>query len=483
MTELLTAEAKRHIEKMRRALAPAADKLDRQFRAFLRKQGYDPAGADAIAAISPPAICRSTSLRRFLEEMDLTGRQLANLNVPPGDINHALARCDQFLDSVLAGRFQPGREQILLAIQITLREAFYRVREAECQTFFGLYEAELGAAGREDLLNRFLRVLVKAFGARTGRLLLSDGPFGSDLARPHYILRGQSGECLIRDSKLHGKYACYWSYPLGPSVVLQLCFSVPRCWLPREEELLAVAAAHCRQALERAGMLREIRRLQTASRKIEQEERHRIARDLHDDVGQALACLRLELEMLQREVPPGLRTRLGEACALAGRTATELRRAVASLSPSVLERMGLAAALRHFVARFRRVHRIPLTLRLPAGPLRLDKAFEAALYHIAEECLQNVAQHSGARHVIVCLRRADKTVRLTVSDNGAGFHAEKALHQPNSFGLTGIRDRAALLRGTLTIRSAPGSGTKVTVEFPLGPPSVVSHGKNSHSDN
>jgi len=468
---------------MVRAIAPDADRLDRRFQMVLRQCGYDPAQVRALLAITPAAAARLRSLSRFLEQVDYTGRRLAKLNVPPAVITEQLGRFDQLLDPVLKGRFQPAREQFHLVTQFALQAAFYRERESESQTFFGLFEAEVEATGLDDLLHRFLLVLVKSLGAAAGRLLFEKDRFGPELAGPLYIVRGQAKELLIGDPSLRGRYASYWSYPFGPSVVLQLCFSTPYPWLPRERELLAVAAARCREAIERVQMSREIRRLEAASYSIEKEERRRIGRDLHDDVGQALAFLRLELEMLEREVPERLRARLGESRELAGRTATALRRVVAALSPSVLDRLGLAVALRHLAARFRRLHGLDLRLRISLDSQPLSKPMEEALYHIAQECLQNIAKHSRATRVNLWLRSADKRIKLSVTDNGAGFCADKTCTKPNSFGLAGMRERAALLGGKFAIRSAPGKGTQVSLEFPIGAATVVSNGKNSRTLN
>jgi signal transduction histidine kinase len=100
------------------------------------------------------------------------------------------------------------------------------------------------------------------------------------------------------------------------------------------------------------------------------------------------------------------------------------------------------------------------------------------IYRVAQECLQNVAKHSGATCVNLSLRSTDKRIRLSVRDNGAGFCADQALSKPKSFGLTGMRERALLLGGTLHIATAPGKGTEVTLDLPAP---VVLNGKDSHT--
>ena len=282
---------------------------------------------------------------------------------------------------------------------------------------------------------------------------------------------------------MRGRHASYWSYPLGEGALVQFGFRVPYPWLPRELALLDAAAERCRGAIERARLEEEVRRLEILARRAEEEERRRIGRELHDEAGQCLLLLRLQLEMIQREAPAGLHKRLEEARGVAERTVAELRRIVAALSPAVLESLGLARALRQLMARFRKMHPADVHLRIsvPSEPLPIQT--QEVIYRIAQECLQNIARHSGATHVNLSLKAADKNVRLSVSDNGAGFSAETASGKPMSFGLAGMRERAALLGGTLAVRSAPGKGATVALQLPRSSAWVAPNGKDSRTLN
>jgi signal transduction histidine kinase len=463
--------------KMVRGLAPGLDSIDQRFQLWLRRQGYDGLQQRAFLAITPSAAARLGSIARFLEQVAYNGRRLAKLNVPPAAVTEALQHFDSLCQAEFDRRFAAERDQLQLATRLVLENAFYQVREAEAQAFFGLYRAECEAAGLDDLLRRIVQVMAQAFQAAAGRLLLS-GMEDQQLSEPLFIERGQPQETLIADPALRGRFASYWSYPFGTSAVMQLGFRVPYPWLPREQTLLAAAAARCQQAIERARMAEELRRLEAQARQAEEEERRRIGRDLHDEAGQTMAFLRLQLEMMERDAPQHLRPRLAEARDLAARTTVELRRIVAALSPSVLDRLGLETALRQLVARFRRTHSSQVRLR-SVLPDRLPKATEEVVYRIAQECLQNLAKHSQATRVNVFLRMSDKHIRLSVRDNGAGFCADKAWNKPKSFGLAGMRERAALLGGTLAVRTAPGKGTTVMLELPTGTALVASNGKNS----
>ncbi len=465
---LLTPAARWHTGSLARALAPAAARLDRQFRSILTRRAYDRRQIRAFLAITPAAASRLPSAPRFLEQVAYQGRRLAMLNVPPGEVSEVLREFDQLLDPVLDGQFQPAREQLHLATMLALEGAFYSVREAETQAFFGLYQAEAEAPGMREMLRHFVRILTRTFRARAGRLL--EDPVPKKLSRPLYIERGSPDIALIADPAMRGRYASYWSYPLSETAVVQLGFAVPYPWLPRELALLEAAAERCRKALERTRLEEGFRRLEIEARQAEEQERRRIGRELHDEAGQSLLLLRLQLEMLEHDAPAALRARLAEARGIAERTVLDLRRIVSALSPAVLERLGLDAAIRHLVARFHRLHpqgnpvEIRTRLRLSSEPLPMQ--IQEVIYRVTQECLQNIAKHSRATRVNLSLELSDKNIRLSVKDNGAGFEAETARSKPMSFGLAGMRERAALLGGTLAVSSAPGKGVAVSLQLP-----------------
>jgi signal transduction histidine kinase len=480
MTDLiLTAAARRYVARLNSAIAPHADRLDRRFRALLRERGYGPAQARPFLAITPAAASRLPSFNEFLEQVDYNGRRLAKLNIEPDEAKQTLKAFGPLLDAVLAGRYEPAREQLHLATVLALNEAFYQVREAETQAFFGLYRAEIAAQGLEDLLGRLVRILTRTFRARTGRLLLLDRPPRGQLARPLYIERGEAREKLIADPKMRGRYASYWSFPMPPSALLQFGFGERYPWLPREEKLLNAVAERCQEAIEKARLEGEIRRLEAAARRAEEEERRRIGRELHDEAGQSLLTLRLQLEMMERDAGPEMRPRLAEARGIVEHTVEELRRIVAALSPAVLERLGLQAAIRQLAVRFRKNHPGAIKVRISGTWEGLSRQSQEVIYRAAQESLQNIAKHSQATQVNLLLQSTDKKIRLSVSDNGAGFTSEAGLSKPMSFGLAGMRERAALLDGSLAIRSAPGRGATVVLELPQDSATGEHHGQNS----
>jgi signal transduction histidine kinase len=271
---------------------------------------------------------------------------------------------------------------------------------------------------------------------------------------------------MVLDKVMRGRYASYWSYPLGSSTVAQFGFAVKYPWLPRELALLDAAAERVRNAGERAHLRAENRQLAAKALRAEEEERKRIGRELHDETGQSLLWLRLQLEMLEREAPAELRERMAEARGVAVHTVTEVRRIVAALSPAILERLGLEAAVRQLGVKFRK--RCPAQLRMTIQlggrpiPLRLGET----AYRVVQEALENVAKHSGAKCVKVLLKSTDEVLRLTVADDGTGFKADAA-GKPMSFGLPGMQQRVALYGGTLRVETAPGQGVRVKMQAPM----------------
>src|SRR5262249_26089284 len=154
----------------------------------------------------------------------------------------------------------------------------------------------------------------------------------------------------------------------------------------------------------------------------EEAERRRISRELHDEAGQSLLCVRLQLEMIEQSIPEGLaaRPRLAEVREMTEHTILEIRRLIAALSPAVLEQLGLGAAVRQLGTRFRMVH--PAKVKLQLTKLQnLPKKLEIIVYRLVQECFNNIAKHSMARNVNISATTADGVLRLQVEDDGIGF--------------------------------------------------------------
>ena len=456
-TTLLTPAARRHIRLLAKAIRPVAARIERRFREILRERRYDAAHVRAILAITPVAAAKASSMARFFEDVEYHGKRLARLNAELYQVDALLVLLGEAAGEILGGEHAPAREQLQLATANVLQAAWYEVRESEAQVFYGLAEAEAGAGDLDALLVRIVKIVTRAFRARAGRLVLLDSPPKGKLAREYYTEAPLPGWHV---------YAANWSFPVRSLGLIQLGFGKRYPWLPRERTLLCAVAERCAAAIERARTERELVRLEVEARRAEEEERRRLGRELHDDTAQSLLLLRLQLEMMQRAAPEGWRARLEQSRAIAERTIEDLRRTIAALSPALLERLGLESALRQLAGRFGKRHAAEVVVTVSPSWRRLTPAAQQVVYRVAQECLQNISKHSSASRVSLRLSSADKRFRLSVGDNGSGFNPDLALGKPLSFGLAGMRERAAALGGTLAVRSTPGKGTVVTLELP-----------------
>ncbi len=207
----------------------------------------------------------------------------------------------------------------------------------------------------------------------------------------------------------------------------------------------------------------ERRRAGSAALHAQEEERARVARDLHDEVNQSLTGLLLRLEAAREAAPPELEDEIDETKALANQAMTELLSLARQLRPTALDDLGLAAAIGGQVERLGRGE-IETSLATEGDFSDLGDDAQLVVYRVAQEALNNAARHSGAGRVEVRLRRAgDGGVVLEVADDGRGFAFDES---ERGLGIGGMRERALLVGGELTIESRPGAGTTVRLEVP-----------------
>jgi len=204
----------------------------------------------------------------------------------------------------------------------------------------------------------------------------------------------------------------------------------------------------------------------------QEEERARIARDLHDTIAQELAALRLELERFAMHVPEGDERQRLEALERRASDALKTTRAILlDLRLTVLDSMGFVATLQWHLERLGREHDIRGTLSIDGDERPLGYYLAVALLRIFQECMNNVVQHADADQVFVTLAFEPDHVSLLVEDDGVGFDEASAVRSANDergLGLLGMRERTRLLGGTLTINTRPGEGTSVSVVVPNG---------------
>ncbi len=199
-----------------------------------------------------------------------------------------------------------------------------------------------------------------------------------------------------------------------------------------------------------------------------EEEKTRVARELHDELAQSLTALKMDTIWLRDNLPPASGTvaaKLTDMLAMVDGMVASTRRIAADLRPLLLDDLGLLAAIEWLVHNFIQRTGVGCTL-LADEDLELREPYATAVFRIVQEALANVAKHAGATEVTVAIDALPGAIALAVRDNGRGFAAE-APRKPQSLGLMGLQERALLLKGTVDIHSAPGQGTQVEVSIPF----------------
>jgi signal transduction histidine kinase len=311
------------------------------------------------------------------------------------------------------------------------------------------------------------------------------GSVRKSLSRPLHVQRAQQSR-LVMEPSWPRSYTSIWSVPIQRQGVLaglmQFGFDQHQEWLPRELQLFTAAAERCLLAADRARLIQnlaarelQVRELAEHMLHVEEMERRRISRELHDEAGQSLVCIRLQLELAEGDLPPELtevRVKLGEVRDLTEKTILDIRRLISDLSPAVLEQLGLGAAVRQLVNRFQKSY--PCVVRLNVGTLTdVPQKIQIVTYRLVQECCNNIAKHSAATNVNISLVSADGLLKLSVQDNGVGFEVQEAFAKHKSFGLSGMRERVALLGGRFEVRSDPAGGrkqhrgTEISIDLPI----------------
>lgn len=208
----------------------------------------------------------------------------------------------------------------------------------------------------------------------------------------------------------------------------------------------------------------------------QEEERKRIAREIHDGPAQSLANIVLRTEIAERMLlKKQFEMVQDELVDLKGQVRNgleEIRKIIFNLRPMALDDLGLVPTLRKFVQDFEEKSKVHATFELSGKEIRLPSAMEAAIYRMMQEAFSNVLKHANASHVSLELHYTPPLIKITIQDNGTGFQVG-AVKKPSSgnshFGLIGMRERVELIQGRMVIDSNPGQGTKIVIEIPTTP--------------
>ena len=221
-------------------------------------------------------------------------------------------------------------------------------------------------------------------------------------------------------------------------------------------------------------MNRQLRSLSASLQEVREQERSRIAMELHDDLGQQLTGLKLELSWLGGRLKEGRQAtpeEVGAMRQLLDTAIASVRRIATDLRPPILDDLGFGEAVKWQTAEFAKRSGLDITLDLQAQALVEDDLVATALFRIVQESLTNVARHAGATQVKVSLTADESSLLLSVSDNGAGIAA--VARTGNGIGLVSMRERATALGGKFNIAGVPGAGTTIAVTLPLTRPVVM----------
>ena len=504
---VLTDQLLSQMEKLARALAGKLELIEQQYLERLEGANHDAKQQRALAFITLGAALQFVQaegerpLFAFLEQVEYNGRRLAKLNLHPSLVMKALAEYDHLLEEALGGsaaRYGWAREQIHFCVVLTLNNSYFHVREAETAAHSELFHIEIESRSLKDLLGGSMAVLasycrsdaaaVYLFDEANDRWLpQTDGalPVASQpkhrkqLGKPFCAISAPRSKSLgALDAAWNERYETCWSMPLvnGRHLagVMQFGFEKPYEWLPREQDLLALVAERCLLGAEKVKLMQDlaqseeqVRQLASRMLQVEEVERRRISRELHDETGQSMLCIRLQLEMAEKvlenarspaEVAVGTR-KIKEVREMTEGTILEIRRLIAALSPAVLEQLGLAPGLRQLASRFQRAHGAQIYLRTGRlGPV--PKQTESIVYRLVQECINNIGKHSNAENVNISVQSADQLLQLSVEDDGVGFCVEEAFKKRDSYGLAGLRERVALLGGECIVESRPRQAAK-----------------------
>ncbi|MEJ7576019.1 MAG: histidine kinase [Pyrinomonadaceae bacterium] len=242
----------------------------------------------------------------------------------------------------------------------------------------------------------------------------------------------------------------------------------------RTADLAQTNEALQREVAERRRIEENLRALSAHLQQVREAERTRIAREIHDDLGQMLTALMMDLSWLENKVtePREMRTRnqlaekVEQMSKLVGKTMDTVRTIAAELRPGVLDELGLKAAIEWQCADFHKRTGIKCDLLTELEEVALDRANATAVFRILQESLTNVLRHAKATAVMLELDVQADNLVLEIRDNGRGI-TEAEMTDPRSLGILGMRERASVVGGTVDITDADGEGTRVTVRVPL----------------
>jgi signal transduction histidine kinase len=507
------------IVEVARALQPHYPDITIAWRKQLMEEGFDERQLAVLDRLNISTGCGyfcNGDFAGFFENLNYYSTRLAKLEVDTRAVARSLdlysVLSEPYLGSIFGDReagAMAALEMLSSATFVSVSGAYFDTKTRENTALVSVLEAELSASDVEALLGRVLNIVTGTFGATLGSVVLRDPD--SDQLRiasnigfdhglgdefrfrvgygfaGHVAATGEPAAVLdpgsdprVVNEVLRMNARSLWGVPMkaeGQIVgVIVIGFDKQYEWLPTERSLMRAIADRSALAIMRARVndaLRErearIVELSAHLLQVQEDERKRISRELHDETGQALMVIRLYLGMLEQSTTSRTaRSKIRETLNVVDRTIEGLRRMIARLSPLVLQELGLIAAIRKEAKDLAKSTGIKARVAVGDELGRFNPETEAAIYRIVQEALHNVAKHAQARNVNIQMERESGSVRLLVEDDGIGIERKSSNSRGKSFGLAGIKERVGMLGGQVRVQSSKGKGTRIEVTVPVG---------------
>ena len=507
------------IAEVARALEPYFPDITNRWREQLTMEfGFDGRTLAAVERLTLAAGCSyfcHNDYPGFQENLQYFGTRLSKLQMDTRAVARALELYQSCCEPYIAGLFPEREAEAKAALEmlssvsfVIVSGAYFDSKTLESSALLRLLDAELASSDLSALLSKVLDITTQTFQASVGIILLRDAEIGAlrisssvglDVELPEdfkiemgsgfsgkIAVSGEPGMILDTNADtgslqpmIRIKAKSLWGVPLkadGETIgVMVIGFPKPYEWLPTERELMRAIGDRTALAIERARMtdaLREreqrIAELSGHLLRVQEEERKRISRELHDETGQALMVIRLYLGMMETGVTAkNIRGKIRETVDVVDRTIEGIRRIIGKLSPLVLQELGLVAAVRKEAKDFARNTGVKARVLIAEDVGRLAPGTEQAIYRVVQEALHNVAKHAHARNVTVQVERADELVHVSVEDDGVGIQVRSS-SRDQSFGLAGIKERISMLGGISRVISTKGEGTRIEISVPAG---------------
>ena len=316
------------------------------------------------------------------------------------------------------------------------------------------------------------------------RLSLSDGIIGRMVGERLPLMVADTSELPRANPAFSNEFRSFVGAPLlTDDCVLGVVLvgtAEPHRFSEEDLQFIQIVADRAASLLEYARLFQQVRagreRAQALSQQLmeaQEVERRRLARELHDEIGQALTAVKINLQAVQRAVSESHSgPQLEESISIVDRALQQVRNLSLDLRPSLLDDLGLVAALRWYLDR--QVRRAGFEAAFSADPagIRAETNLETTCFRVAQEAITNIIRHAKATQVRIELRRRGAELQMTIADNGTGFEVEaarqRAIHG-GSLGLLGMQERVLLVRGRIDIKSKPGNGTEIHVRLPMAP--------------